>query len=196
MPCPAQLPPLLRYWDDTIKGRNSFESKEICFGIVFFGYSSSQKGYEYNLESQTFFVNRNVLFHESIFPFTNMSYAPLLNLSPLNIFDLDPIFFFLLYLCHQLLLLLILFHYISHQLSLVPLHHLMSLFLQFLLFPFVHVGPFAPHFGYMTILLILYPVSMPPFLLLHFLIYFLSLFIILLCVFCCFLLLHCRALEF
>lgn len=37
---------------------------------VFMGYTFAQKGYKiYNLESKTFIVSRDVVFHENIFPF-------------------------------------------------------------------------------------------------------------------------------
>lgn len=38
--------------------------------FVFIGYSSVQKGYIlFNFDTKTFFVNRDVVFHESVFPF-------------------------------------------------------------------------------------------------------------------------------
>ncbi|XP_075112053.1 uncharacterized protein LOC142182060 [Nicotiana tabacum] len=38
--------------------------------VVLLGYSSTQKGYIlYNLHSKTFMINRNVMFHEIVFPF-------------------------------------------------------------------------------------------------------------------------------
>ncbi|KAA3484774.1 retrovirus-related Pol polyprotein from transposon TNT 1-94 [Gossypium australe] len=48
--------------------RDKFSPK--AMPSVFMGYSTVQKGYIlFNLHTKTFFVNRDVIFHENIFPF-------------------------------------------------------------------------------------------------------------------------------
>ncbi|XP_039038591.1 uncharacterized protein LOC120176179 [Hibiscus syriacus] len=60
-------------------------ARALCFHsnvpIKFWGYSATQKGYIlFNIDLKTFFVNRNVIFHEDVFPFkfasSNQSFFP------------------------------------------------------------------------------------------------------------------------
>ncbi|KAL4376249.1 hypothetical protein GQ457_02G000200 [Hibiscus cannabinus] len=53
----------------TSSTKDKFSSRAIS--SVFMGYSSIQKGYIlFNLQTKSFFVNRDVIFHETVFPFS------------------------------------------------------------------------------------------------------------------------------
>lgn len=58
---------------------------------VFMGYSLTQKGYKiYNFHSKSFFVSRNIVFKESVFPFLHASFgSPLFPVLELPFVD-DP----------------------------------------------------------------------------------------------------------
>lgn len=59
------------YFATMLNNNDKFKSKAIP--SVFMGYLTVQKGYLlFNIHSKTFFISRDVIFHENLFPFQSL----------------------------------------------------------------------------------------------------------------------------
>ncbi|XP_075521356.1 uncharacterized protein LOC142554578 [Primulina tabacum] len=73
--------------------KDKFSARESA--CVFLGYSNTQKGYKVmNLDTRNFFVSRDVVFHENMFPFASPDHSPpIFPSSDISNFSPDPLDF-------------------------------------------------------------------------------------------------------